>query len=228
MTYAANTRRPNPAAMAGAMGIPAAIGALLVVGLAVTVVTAPTPPRLKGVTFTPAPLPPPPPQPDAAKPTNPAVPQTSTVTTLPPRTDMLPVDLGTSDPVFALPGAGDLIGTGVGPVDFGIPGPTASASAFDPVGARPRGNPGRWVSDIDYRPRWIREDMAGSARFTLSIDAAGKVTGCTVTRSTGHGALDAATCELVTKRARFEPARDSAGKPSAGSYTGTITWKIPE
>ena len=112
MTYAANTRRPNPAAMAGAMGIPAAIGALLVVGLAVTVVTAPTPPRLKGVTFTPTPLPPPPPQPDQPKPTSPTAPQTSTVTTFPPRQDTSPVKLGTSDAVFALPGAGDRAGRG--------------------------------------------------------------------------------------------------------------------
>ena len=35
MNYASQSRRPNPAALAGALGIPAAVGALLVVGLAV-------------------------------------------------------------------------------------------------------------------------------------------------------------------------------------------------
>ena len=58
--------------------------------------------------------------------------------------------------------------------------------------------------------------------------AAGKVTGCSITRSTGHGALDAATCELVSKRARFDAARDGTGKPVAGNFTGSITWNIPE
>lgn len=227
MTYASHTRRPNPAALAGALGIPVAVGALLVVGLAVTVVIAPEPPRLKGVTFTPAPLPPPPPQPDQAKPANPNTAPTNTATTIPPRADMLPVDLGTSDPVTALPGTGELVGGGIDPVDIGVPGPAPSASLFKPVGAAPRGNPGRWVTDRDYRPRWINEDLSGTARFALTIDAAGKVTGCTVTRSTGHAALDAATCELVTKRARFEPARDAAGKPAAGSYSGSINWEIP-
>lgn len=228
MTYASHTRRPNPAALAGALGIPAAVGALLIVGLAVNIAIAPAPPRIKGETIANVPLPPPPPpQPDQPKPNNTVAPQTSTHTTLPPRADMLPVDLGTNIPVTTLPGTGELTGTGVGPVDFGTPAPTPSASRFDPIGAAPRGNPGRWVTNDDYRPRWIRENLSGNARFTLAIDATGKVTGCTVTRSTGHGALDAATCDLVTKRARFDAARDSSGKPVAGSYAGSITWQIP-
>ncbi len=60
MNYASHNRRPNPAAMLGAIGIPAAFGALLVVGLAVKVVIAPELPRIKGETYTEAPLPPPP------------------------------------------------------------------------------------------------------------------------------------------------------------------------
>lgn len=225
MNYASNTRRPNPAAMLGALGIPAAIGALLVVGLAVTVVVTPEPPRPKGEMITEAPLPPPPPPtPDANPRTNPNAAPTTTLTPIPPRADMLPVDLGRADPVSTLPGTGDL----VGPVDFGIPGPTPSALPFDPVGANPRGRPGTWVTNADYRPRWIREDLTGSASFRLSIDAAGKVTGCTISRSTGHAALDTATCELVTKRARFDAARDGNGKPVAGTYANTVTWAIPE
>jgi protein TonB len=54
------------------------------------------------------------------------------------------------------------------------------------------------------------------------------VTGCTITRSTGHAPLDAATCELVTKRARFDAARDTSGRAAAGQYKGSITWQIPE
>lgn len=227
MNYASANRRPNPAALAGALGIPAAVGALLVVGLAVKVVIAPAPPPLTGETITETELPPPPPDPvDPATP-SPRTPQASGPTTLP-RPDMLPVDLGQRDPVFTLPNSGDLIGPVTGPVDFGIPGTTPATSPFDPVGATPRGNPGTWVTNSDYRPRWIREDLSGSASFTLAIDARGKVTGCTINRSTGHAVLDTATCQLVSKRARFEAARDGTGKPVAGSFTGSITWKIPE
>lgn len=228
MTYASTARRPNPAAMAGALGIPGAFGALLVVGLAVTVVNQPADPRIKGETITETILTPPPPKTDEPLlVNNPAAPTTSVPTT-PSRPESLPVDLGLDNPVIAFPGTGDLGGAGTGPVDFGPPATGPSASPFDPVGARPRGNPGKWVTNNDYRSRWIMEELSGTARFTLAIDARGKVTGCTVTRSTGHAPLDAATCNLVTKRAKFEAARDGNGKAVAGSYSGTITWIIPE
>lgn len=227
MTYASNTRRPNPAAMLGALGIPAAFGALLVVGLAVKVVVTPEPPPLKSLTFKPTPLPPPPPMPDKPQPDSKAATTTTTTTTTTSRPVTFPIDLGGSDPIGTLPGTGDLVGP-VGPVDFGIPDPGPSASPFDPVGAVPRGKPGTWVTNADYRPRWIREGLTGKASFTLRIDANGKVAGCTITRSTGHAALDTATCDLVTDRARFDAARDGNGKPVAGTFSSTITWNIPD
>ncbi|WP_296718105.1 energy transducer TonB [Erythrobacter sp.] len=226
MTYASHTRRPNPAALVGALGIPAAFAALLVVGLAVKVVTVPEDPGLEGFTLKPVPIPPPTPA-DPVEPTSTTSTQQQATTTTVTRPDA-PVDLGNDNPIQTLPGVGDLVGPVVSPVDFGTPGPAPSASPFDPVSAAPRNNPGRWVTDSDYRTRWMREGLSGSARFTLSIDAAGKVTGCTITRSTGHGVLDAATCDLVTDRARFDAARDGTGKPVAGSFTGAITWKIPD
>ncbi len=228
MTYASANRRPNPAALTAALGIPGAIGALLVVGLAVTVTTVPSKPNPEAREIPRIPLPPPPPTPDE--------PQTKTATTTttapipaPRPADRPLVELPIGDPI-PLPGPfmTDGTGTGTGTVDLGIPGPTASASPFDPVGARAKGNPSRWVTNDDYRTRWILEEMAGTARFKLAIDARGKVTDCTITRSTGHAPLDAATCDLVTKRARFDAARDGSGKPVAGNYSGVITWQIPK
>lgn len=227
MTYASAARKPNPAALAGALGIPGGIAALLVVGLAVTVVTAPPEKRLKGETITETKLPPPPP-PDKPR----ADPKTSNSTVLDPVAPPRP-PLPTSDffplnpvPLPSGPLTGPIGGTGSG--DLGIPSPTPSAQMFDPVGVRPKNNPGRWVTNDDYARRWIMEEMAGTAKFALSIDASGRVTGCTITRSTGHAALDSATCDLVGKRARFDAARDGSGKPVAGSYSGTITWNIPD
>lgn len=225
MNYASHNRRPNPAAMLGAIGIPAAFGALLVVGLAVKVVIAPDRPNPEGRDIPTVPLPPPPPTPDTNAKTTSNDTTTTTTTTTASAPATFPIDLGNSDPIGTLPD----LGTGpVGPVDFGIPDPIPTALPFDPVGATPRGKPGNWVTNADYRPRWIREELTGSASFRLSIDAAGKVTGCTITRSTGHAALDTATCELVTKRARFDAARDGNGKPVAGSYANKVTWNIPE
>ncbi|MCR9178804.1 energy transducer TonB [Erythrobacter sanguineus] len=227
MNYASNTRRPNPVALAGALGIPAGVAALLVVGLAVKVVIAPEPPTLKGFTIKPIPIPPPPPEPIEQTSAAATRPQQSTTTTVT-RPDNIPIDFGSSHPIASLPGVDELVGPVTGPVDFGIPGPAPSASPYQPVTAAPRGNPGRWVRNSDYRIRWIREGLSGTARFALTIDAAGKVTGCTITRSSGHAALDAATCELVGKRASFSPARDASGKPVSGSYASMITWTIPD
>ena len=226
MNYASNTRRPNPAALAGALAIPAAFAALLAVGLAVKVVIAEKPPALEGFTLEPIPIPPPPP--DPVEPAATTTKQPASTTTTITRPDNIPVDLGSSNPIETLPGAGEITGPIIGPVDFGIPGPTPSASPFDPVAAAPRNNPARWVVNNDYRPSWLRQGLSGAARFTLGIDATGKVTDCTITRSTGHPVLDAATCELVTKRARFDAARDGTGKPVAGSFSGSINWRIPD
>ncbi len=227
MTYASANRRPNLAALAGALGIPGAFGALLVVGLAVTAVTVPKVPNPKATPFVDVPVPPPPPTPpdtptaDRKVPTTPVTP----IPDAPPRVPVTPFDLGLGTPLDGLPG--DTTGTGT-PVDVGIPDPAPSASSlYDPVGARPKGNQGKWVTNDDYRPRWIMEEMSGTARFSLQIDARGKVTGCTITRSTGHAPLDGATCDLVSKRARFDAARDGNGKAVAGSYTGSVTWQIP-
>jgi protein TonB len=230
MTYVSTSRRPNPAALIGALGIPGAIGALMVVGLAVTVVTTPKRPPIIGEDVPTVPLPPPPPDPTPVDtpPTGTTANKTIKVPTIPTPTDTWPTTLDDDNPVNTLPGTGETTGPVTGPSDFPLPGPGPSASPFDPVGAVPRGNPGRWVTNEDYRPRWIRENLTGAARFTLAIDAGGKVTDCTITRSTGHGVLDDATCLLLRKRARFDAARDGSGKPVAGSYSGTITWRIPE
>lgn len=230
MTYASTNRRPNPVALAGALGIPGAVGALLVVGLAVTVTVVPVTQNPEGRDIPTIPLPPPPPP-------KPDIPQPDNKTAKPDTSPNGPIVTLPQDPVFVDPfiNEGPWIdttpgtGTGSGTGDLVvIPDPGPPPQPFKPVGVAARGNPGNWVTNADYRPRWIRENLTGSARFSLSIDANGKVTNCTITRSTGHAALDEATCQLVTKRARFDAARDGNGKPVAGTYSNTVNWNIPE
>ena len=59
-------------------------------------------------------------------------------------------------------------------------------------------------------------------------EADGRVSGCTITGSSGYSALDAATCALVIKRAKFQPARGGEGEPVAGSYSNAIDWQLPD
>lgn len=84
---------------------------------------------------------------------------------------------------------------------------------------KPKGNAGSWVTNDDYRPAWVRREMAGTVGFTLQVTD-GKVTGCSVTRSSGFSELDSATCSLLTRRARFNKA--------SGSFSNSVRWQIPE
>lgn len=224
MNYATTARRPNPAAMLGVLGIPAAAAALLITGLTVTVIVQPKPDNPQGVLVKPIEIPPDPIEP--LETTSTTETQQSAATTTITRPSDIAFDFRPSDTVITLPPLDT--GGPIGPVEFRPPDPVPSPQPFTPVSAAPRGNPGGWVTNNDYRTRWINEGLTGTARFTVSIDANGKVTGCTITRSSGHAALDDATCSLITRRAKFTPARDGSGKAAAGSYSSSVNWSIPE
>lgn len=92
----------------------------------------------------------------------------------------------------------------------------------------PKGNAGRWVTTNDYPSRALREEQEGVTTVRLSVDAEGKVTGCTVTGSSGSSLLDDATCKNMQRRARFNPATDGQGRAVAGSYSQSVRWEIPQ
>ena len=79
----------------------------------------------------------------------------------------------------------------------------------------------------DYPTEALKHHWEGVAVAKLSISAEGRVTGCSILRSSGHQVLDDATCDLLVKRAIFKPARDAAGNPVASEFTTPpITWRI--
>lgn len=94
--------------------------------------------------------------------------------------------------------------------------------------AVPRGNVGSWANTNDYPSRALNQGREGTTGFRVTIGTDGKVTDCQITSSSGHADLDAATCSNVKRRARFEPAVDSNGNPTTGSYSNRVTWKIPK
>lgn len=218
MPYLDTQRRPNLGSMGAVIVIHGAVGAALILGLSVAGVIkdedGPT------TTWDIPKLPPPP--------TPPEVRATETA-----RTDIFlptpPLPLPTAEP------PSDITDALPQPGPRPLPGPTLTPAplpsvtpSFPPVAARPSNDPSRWVTSEDYRGNWIRQELVGKARFRLEIAADGRVAGCTITSSSGHPELDAATCALVTKRARFQPARGSEGEAVAGSYSNAIHWQLPE
>jgi len=115
------------------------------------------------------------------------------------------------------------------PIVLAPPPPSAPPPPrFQPKGAVPKGNPGNWATTNDYPSRALREEREGTSGFRVTVGPDGKVTDCSITSSSGHADLDAATCDNVRRRARFTPAMDGEGNPTTGSYSNRVRWVIPK
>jgi TonB family protein len=85
-----------------------------------------------------------------------------------------------------------------------------------------------YFSADDYPAQALRDEAQGRTGFRLVVGPDGRVTGCTVTSSSGSEHLDAATCRIIRARARYYPARDAKGRPIVGFDSGGVTWRLPE
>ena len=94
--------------------------------------------------------------------------------------------------------------------------------------ARARANLDSYVSNDDYPDAAIRAAEQGTVAFALIVGPDGRVTRCSIVQSSGHDSLDQATCTIMQGRARFEPARDSEGRPVADTVSSRIRWVLPE
>ena len=106
-----------------------------------------------------------------------------------------------------------------------VPPPPPSGSARPP--RRARANLNSYFSADDY-PAMEDGRQEGTVGFRLTVGPNGRVTDCRVTSSSGAAALDQATCRILRSRARYTPARDSAGNPTTGSDSGRVTWRLPD
>lgn len=93
--------------------------------------------------------------------------------------------------------------------------------------AKARANLASYISDDDYPQDAIRNEQQGTTRFRLDIGPDGRVSGCTVTGSSGSSSLDNTTCRLIRSRARFTPATDSSGGKTTDTFNGSIRWVLP-
>lgn len=217
----ASHHRARTGPVAAVIAIHAGIGYLLVTGLGATIVERLIEPNPEAIDI---PLDPPPP-PEDPKPKTEADPvEQKFVAPVPPLDFKRPVELDIEPAKF--PPIDDLV---LVPQLPKLPEAKITPSlAFDPVPAKPRNNPGMWVTPDDYPSGPLRRGQEGITKFRLEIAANGKVESCTVTGSSGVEQLDQATCRYVERRARFNPARDASDKATAGSYSSAVRWQIPD
>jgi len=165
--------------------------------------------------------PPPPPRQQDTKPIDMTVKPQVESPPLPPLGNPLPpLDLG---PTGGEIGAG---GGEIAHVEF--PTPPPPAPKFSAKGPKARGNSGNWVRQEDYPSRAISSGLEGLTRVRLTVGTNGRVADCAVTTSSGHDILDAASCEWLTKRARFDPATDTSGQAAAGTFNTSVRWQLPQ
>lgn len=86
-------------------------------------------------------------------------------------------------------------------------------------------NSGVWVTGSDYPSGALREGREGRASYRVSVGPEGRVKSCEITKSSGHADLDAETCNVVTRRARFAPVSPSAADRV---YENIMSWSIPQ
>lgn len=70
-----------------------------------------------------------------------------------------------------------------------------------------------WIFEPDYPAALVQQGKAGLVEVALVFDHDGRLSSCTVLKSSGTALLDATTCRILHRRARVK-----AGEPRAQTY----------
>lgn len=78
----------------------------------------------------------------------------------------------------------------------------------------------------DYPRQALLAEEQGSVRALLTINAKGRVDGCTILEQSGSASIDQATCTILKSRSRF-PKSDHPENGDRLLVTEAIKWQIP-
>ena len=130
--------------------------------------------------------------------------------------------------VAATSGAAPVPGPGTG--GGGLGSGTGSGGYGDGQGGGGRGTFARKISgqirDDDYPRSAARAGIGGTVWVRYTVTVQGRAQDCRVTRSSGNAELDAVTCRLVTKRFRYRPGTDAAGRFVSSVVEEDHVWVI--
>lgn len=235
---------PRAVSAITAIGLTAAIVALLVFGFGVSRRTEAAPPGMLAIELS---RPPPPPRPKErpeqrrarkAAPKDEAgmrnLRNNATAVVAPPV-----VPLIVPPPIVAAARAdvGGAAQTGASP----LPGPGRGAGSYgDGLGGGGTGGDGDGSGDgVAVRgPRRVAGRMAfgdlpegvlaegeeAAATVIFAVLASGRVTDCRIDRSSGDATIDSLTCRLIEQRFRYRPATDRSGRPVRAMVRETHSW----
>jgi TonB family protein len=83
------------------------------------------------------------------------------------------------------------------------------------------------IGEADYPAAALAARAEGTTRVRFLVAATGRVTDCAVIGSSGHAALDAASCAILVRRFQYRPLADASGAPRPSWHSRTISWTLP-
>ena len=231
-SYAAADQGDRWKAMLAALIATAIIGAAIVSGLNVDIVSQAVE-RLK--TFNLAQPPPPPPVPPPPKPRPepqmkkaagaPAKAAEASPVVAPPPKIPRPSPL----PAAPVAGTGSASSSGAAATGNGTgAGGAGNGPGGGGTGDYSRFTPARLISNIpnsEYGRLAATGIPSGLVGVRILVGPDGSVSSCRVARSSGDSAIDSLVCQLTERYVRFSPARDPSGRPVAQEITYFPNWR---
>jgi TonB family protein len=92
------------------------------------------------------------------------------------------------------------------------------------IATEPQANMARVFSTNDYPEEALRKGLGGTVGTLVWVEATGLVSSCEVVESTAAPVLDKTTCDIITRRLRFKPAMDAAGRAVRAPDFGRVRW----
>jgi protein TonB len=92
-------------------------------------------------------------------------------------------------------------------------------------GPQPHGTAASLFSKDDYPAAAAGTGAHGTVVARLTIGTAGRVVGCSILQSSGYAVLDAATCNILRRRAHYGPGIDRRGQPVVSTVDESIIWR---
>jgi protein TonB len=131
-------------------------------------------------------------------------------------------------PIVAVHAAAPMSGSGVGSgpaIGSGTGGGSGGqGDAADDDGGTDLVQIAGEIRPSDY-PRDLRErGIGGRVGVVFTVGTDGRVSNCTVTRSSGVPELDSLTCRLIRERFRYRPSTDRYGRAISDEVEGEHDW----
>ena len=83
-----------------------------------------------------------------------------------------------------------------------------------------------YFNSEDYPAQALDQGEDGTTSVVLLVDEKGVIQDCMIDGTSGIATIDAMTCIVIRKRAKFEPAVDREGKPAKGAFMQKVRWEL--